>query len=48
MLAQIGGLFDAEGNVTNRDEWAAQGGIPTTATVEDLADAYQRLISNET
>lgn len=47
MLAQLAGLFDAEGNVTNHADWAASGGIPTTATLDDLTDAYQRMISDD-
>lgn len=45
MLAQIGGLFDKDGEVTDRELWAAQGAIPTTATVEDLQDVYHKMIS---
>lgn len=46
-LAKIAGLYDQDGEVVNRELWAAEGAIPSTATVEDLADEYQKMISNE-
>lgn len=47
-LAKIAGMYDKDGEVVNRELWAAQGALPTTATVQDLQDEYQRMISDET
>lgn len=46
MLGQIQGLFDGDGNATNPDAWAAGGGIVTSASEQDAAEAYARFIGD--